>query len=891
MNTNPYSFLRSKFVNNLESVKSIEKLLQVFRLKKYLRKISILSLVYFFNVTSRCVQIKIAFFNEEYSDDLILRFKDHSVCNSSDKSSLHCKSKQRVEGEFPKGFSSSFHNMALKRKCTKQRDLNSIINSSGQNHSKTQSYQSMEPINWFSGPTDGIFSNFGSFNNQKQNETQCLVLENPSNIISTCGTEKRKRILPKKHLTTYLIFDYSSEFLIRCELFDYHLKLGVDYVTISINDVTKNEVNRHLFSLLLISLRFGYDPALSGLKNEHFLDFVSILTDLSVYSESNALNMLYRYLFSFLLHFEPEFYKNFTLNPYNPFVIRYKQILIPFLDVLFDQIEIISDLSKNEVSFHKIDRIKRSNFLYTFEFYKIKIRITPEALNAMKLNSCAQKRDFFKWFLDFYMIKGIRISTDDSFYSDCKDPDKASDYLKNINSVLETSIMDSDLFQILVQNHKKTIKLVELERVILSEDNIENIKHFSNLEILIFVSCVIYKYRSFLNIIEIFYPKLRILKLIGFRLSSKFFNVLTFSMLEDLDLSLSNYIGNPGCLLLQEKSNRLTSFKMDHTCFCFKIINFFMKSKLLKRLSIRNADLSYFRKNISFLGCHKSFDFLDLSGSTLGKLFLSFFSQNLKSEVLVLKNLKRRYEALTILNQTSLYLSTKHLRYSEDNISRNFFYFLRYFCYLESLEILDTSITMSEWQHFDLSHMFRLKSVNLSQNRLSDYNFNMLPLGINLDVLNVSECNLNVGLMSFLCFTKKSDSFKKIDISGNQLSMIDLAILIQFKNLTHLKITLANDVMANYFKEYGALCCENLKSLVFVSTSVEVSIFQFVMLQNSLLKLKFKFCTIYDTGLTRKNIFALKFLKKVTFFQTHFHPEVLKILDLFQILKIPVTFH
>ncbi|TBU00322.1 hypothetical protein CWI37_1043p0020 [Hamiltosporidium tvaerminnensis] len=883
MKKNPYMSYKYGFLFYKREQTILEPIICLLDCKVILRRFFFALGLICFNKFSNCVRITISFPNEVVKEDIIIDFDKDMYSDEFFERNLSNESvKYMVEQN--KVDSSSYHQNMVQ---IDERNKRCCVFSDNYNENKKKA-----KVNESSQPPETTYPLFNdNFGNHKQGEAQNFTTEPPLELKSTVEVEHNKHNLQSKPKTARLIFQYSTDYIIRSEFLDDYLKYDSDDVNLVLKDISENIINMNVFKVLLITLRFGYHPGLMSLNRDQFLEFVILLTDLTVYSESGVLDSLYKNLFSFIFCFEPEFYQQLNSNSYHRNAIIYRKAFIPFLGVLFDSIEVIFDFERSELCFYKNTGIRVFNLLYTGQLNSSILRTTPEALNIIYQHDNMEKQNFLSWFLNFYKIEGIRISANNFFYTECKDPDMAYNFLQTSDSPLGTIVYTNpNIFTIIMQNYKNDIKLIEFERIVLSENDIKTLILFDSLEILILVKCSFNIHSGFLEMLYIFFSRLKILKLIDLFLTSNFFNNLLLLQLIELDLSFSTFIGSPNDLKFETNSIQLTTFSMNGCSLPSIIIDSYLKSQLLKNLSIRNVDLTSLKPDFRIIQWQKSYHFLDISGCAFGNI-LDFFSSNLISESLILKNLKNRTEALKILKQESLYNSTKYLSYSGEYISDVFFNYFKMFRCLESIKIHETLTDTSLWQEYNLFFVCQLKSLDLSRNTLSKNTLTKLPLFSNLEQLNISKCNLKNGFMGFLYNKKQFLSLKRLDISRNQLNISDILVLNQLLNLTHLKITLENNILSKYYKEYGTICFKKLESLVLVSTYFDETIFHFVISNISLLKLKLKFCKVFHSGLTKENIYNLKFLKKITFCQTLFHQEVLKILDLFKMLRIYVIYH
>ncbi|KAK1347604.1 hypothetical protein LUQ84_002869 [Hamiltosporidium tvaerminnensis] len=80
-----------------------------------------------------------------------------------------------------------------------------------------------------------------------------------------------------------LIFEYSNSYVIRSMYFDNSNSSEINEIYLNIKDITKGNIDIHMFKECLNILCYGWNYGVSGLNNENFLDFIQLLSDLSCY--------------------------------------------------------------------------------------------------------------------------------------------------------------------------------------------------------------------------------------------------------------------------------------------------------------------------------------------------------------------------------------------------------------------------------------------------------------------------------------------------------------------------------------------------------------------------------------------------------------------------------
>ncbi|KAK1349082.1 hypothetical protein LUQ84_001763 [Hamiltosporidium tvaerminnensis] len=351
-----------------------------------------------------------------------------------------------------------------------------------------------------------------------------------------------------------LVFDYSDEFKIRSEYFD--AAINPKY---SIRNFTNLKIDIQTFKIFLYVLRFGYNIKFLELETEKFEVFLELFYDLQCYAESDIIRNLYKNMFSGLRNSNGSLDKNIGKKKFENILLIPNLLCLPFLNALFDTIDVKYDENTKELSFLKRTNQKKLNFFDRKEINEIIIRTTPEIL--MLLNDASGNNIvLLQQLISNFKINGIKISHDNIYYSESEYNNKASMYEYSIQTLPLSNKSDSSLLitSILNKNYFK-IKFLELERVNISETDILFVQQFIELESLMLYKCAIPPRSHFLWRIFSFYQKLVTLKIRGFVLSITFFKKLHSSKIESLDLSYSSFDKNTS--KLYEYSNGLNSLR------------------------------------------------------------------------------------------------------------------------------------------------------------------------------------------------------------------------------------------------------------------------------------------------------------------------------------------
>ncbi|TBU09413.1 hypothetical protein CWI36_0032p0020 [Hamiltosporidium magnivora] len=668
-----------------------------------------------------------------------------------------------------------------------------------------------------------------------------------------------------------IIFEYSNSYVIRSMYFDNCNSSEINEIYLNIKDITKGNIDIHMFKECLNILCYGWNYGVSGLNNENFLDFIQLLSDLSCYSESDALITLYKNLLPFLFSYAANISRSNVFNLPEIEFIKYREYFLPFLTVLYASVDIFFTSNTKELVFIEKNEIRKLYLDGMISSEKIIIRTTPIALKFMYKDYSKDKKIILSKLVFSYEILGIRISSDDRYYTACKNSDIANLFLKRNAGICDVKTFFFSVFYIHDFKKNEQIKYIEFERIDLTYDSRILGFGFYYLETLILVKCKFNKYPKVLSNVSFYFPNLKILRIIGFGLTNRFFNNLNYLKIETLDISGSNYVGSnlKFCINLPKL---LKEFRMDHSYPNYNILNSMILNDNLAVLSMRGVDFTCLKNFTSFRNGQKYFHCLDLSGCILDDSMLNFFSINIRSKILILEGFANMNHLQKILNQESLYASVRCLILSKDSLTLNIFDFLCKFKILEYLKISNLSINLLAPFVPDCRCKGYISEIDLSENKLSIFFLYFLCQFHQLKMLSLSMCNLETAFMEILCSTNLSTSLKNLNIAGKRMSELDIQQIALLKNLNILFVSFDDSVFSGSLRKYGALKSPNLEFLILVFTNVNCDIANFVIMLSSLKSLNFVKCKLNDDVLIINFNLYPPSLKSITFTKT-FIPE------------------
>ncbi|KAK1349260.1 hypothetical protein LUQ84_001441 [Hamiltosporidium tvaerminnensis] len=246
------------------------------------------------------------------------------------------------------------------------------------------------------------------------------------------------------------------------------------------------------------------------------------------------------------------------------------------------------------------------------------------------------------------------------YYSECYEKDK--DYIEN-NLPRESLtpklfVFSSKVLKAIIIMKKTQIRYLELERVTLTPYDICIMQNLNNLESLILVNCILPSKNQFFAKLCWHFLQLKVLKIIGFKLTEVFFNNLGNMKIEYLDLSYSFYKRYLYELLPWNENDALRGLRIDCAKLGYTCTNLLIKSRNLEYLSMRHLDFSNFKTKCDTLS-GKKYLVLDLAG---------IFSQKQKNFFLIgleVENLSLEYlDSIKLKNiheQNTLHSFTKKL--------------------------------------------------------------------------------------------------------------------------------------------------------------------------------------------------------------------------------------
>ncbi|TBU08499.1 hypothetical protein CWI36_0132p0020 [Hamiltosporidium magnivora] len=668
-----------------------------------------------------------------------------------------------------------------------------------------------------------------------------------------------KNTLVHQKSNNLVTFDYLQTFKIRSKYFDELAKTENEQIRLNIKDITKSNVDSHIFEECINVLKNGWNLDFLSIKEEEFLIIIWLLYDLICYAESNALFILYKNLlpFIFLYLTDASFFDE--LNFFNVDFVNHYKYFLPFIYVLYDTIHVTYNSIVKELVFIEKEQVTTDISLETHDIDEIIIRITPRALELILNENFEKKLIILNHIVCSYRIKGIRISKDNIFFTEIKDLDFACNPVhENTSLKMQTSF--AVVFKNINSIDKNKITSIEFERIIISDIDFSFCMALRNLKSLILVHCDGEKSNIFFRSLSKNFPELRALRIIGFILKNGFFNNLSLESLNFLDLSCCEYKSDlkfykcPEIKYLQE-------FHINYSKMNYKIINSIMLSAELKVLSMRGVDfyrLKYFENCDNW---KDTFEYLDLSRCMWNNFFLDFFSANIIAEILILDHLCGITHLKRILSQKSLQRSTKKLSLSGSLVDAELLFFISGFGILESLNISALEENTNTSLNSNHNYLNNLVSPNPTRNKLENASLSFINQFNRLAELDISDVCLKAGFMAYICLPCLIISLIKIDISGNLLCPYDIFQIGLLINLRHLVIFLDNEVFSEFLKIHGNLRCLNLETLILCSTIINKDVKNLIISQPLLKNVELRKCII------EPNIFRINCSSKAIFFE------------------------
>ncbi|TBU01941.1 hypothetical protein CWI37_0593p0010 [Hamiltosporidium tvaerminnensis] len=677
--------------------------------------------------------------------------------------------------------------------------------------------------------------------NEKYRESSSLQnITNEDN--GMMNTEDRGTILINQR-KKLVIFDYLDTFMIRSKYLDELSMSENEELKLNINDITKSHIDSEIFEECMNTLQYGWCSIFYDLKKEQFLSLIRLLYDLDCYSDSNALFIFYENLLPFIFSYLAD---RSCINISNLTGVDFKsntKYFLPFIYVLYDSIEINFNTNNKELTLIEREQDIKKITYEKHNIFEIIIRTTPRALDIIYDENSKDKWVFLNCIICSFKIEGIRISSNDMYFSECKNIDLKCESILHNSKIYEMNTAFISVFTTIELMKRSEIKSIEFEKVVLSDLDVLFLISLINIESLSIVKCTMTRSTFHFRKLARYFPKLKILRIVGFELQYGFFNRLPLTNIEVLDISCSRYIGNLNHLK-SERMNSLIELGISYTYLNYKILNFLMLSNNLKVLTMRGVDSLRLRHFNECDNWQRSFQYLDLSRGKLHDFFLTFFSMNIKAEVLFLENLNRTGHLKKILEQKSLYESTKKLSLSGCFISEDLIDYICEFKFLEHLYLFCLKQEFLDLSFFKCKFISILVVLNLSKNELKKETLDSLKHFDRLETLNLSDCSLKPEFMSYLCVPSLIASVAKLKLSGNIFCASDIFKIGFFINLVYLSITLDNKVFADYLTEYRVLRCMNLEKLVLVTTDLNIDIKNLILSLPSLRSVKLIRCTI-----------------------------------------------
>ncbi|TBU13643.1 hypothetical protein CWI38_0373p0030 [Hamiltosporidium tvaerminnensis] len=724
-----------------------------------------------------------------------------------------------------------------------------------------------------------------------QKNTQALKSASIRESESFCIDESVDKQIPLLSPNdSILIFDYSYAYMIRSRYFDSLIYSGFTEIILNIKNITKSNIDVIMCKECLNILCYGLNYCILGLNNENFLDFIWFFHDLSCYSESDALDIFYKNLLPFLFSYIEDKSSPNVFNMKDSDFLKYRNIFLPFLTASYDTIDIFFNINTKELMFIEKKGIRKFNLFGLDITEEIVIRTTPKALFLMQNHQINYKQFFLEKIIGSFRIIGMRISGDDIYYSEYKDSEISCSSLKNNSEICNMQTSFCLIFTIIAHKTNE-IKLIEFERILLSETDISTLKNIKNLETLILVKCNSEKFADFLrNTVQIF-GNLRNLQVIGYTLDNGFFKLIHTTNIEILDLSCSRYGGSTTTLTIG-KMRTLEEFRINYSNLNSIILESIIECNSLKVLRMRKISFSKSEGFKNFDNWRKSYRILDISGGIFTDYLLKFFLTNIYCEILILENFCSLCDLIKILDQKSLHLSTKNLNLSKNLISYKVFKVLDKFENLEYLNISNLNKDSLEFYCLDL--LIPPSSFDINPNIILDKdNCKTVPeLSPNyMQEKYQSIFDYKTGFLECLCATGLSTFLKGINISGNEIDSANILRLEWFLNLDYLIVSFNDRIFSDFLKEYGALKCSKLKTLVLVSTNINNDIYYFVMTLPLLRNFELRECKSIDEILTSNLTLYPMFLETIFVINTEVSSHYRIILNEFSKRGISVIFY
>ncbi|TBU06726.1 hypothetical protein CWI38_2517p0020, partial [Hamiltosporidium tvaerminnensis] len=582
-------------------------------------------------------------------------------------------------------------------------------------------------------------------------------------------------------------------------------------------------IDSSLFEECIYVLRYGWNCNFLGIKKENFLNLISLIYDLKCYSNSDALLTLYKSLLTYIFVYLENRSFNDTFDLTKDDFITHKKHFLSFIYVLYDSIEVTYDSNNNELTFIEKKNVKKEISIQYHNVDEIIIRITPRALELIDQERHTNKSTLLNCIISVYKIKGIKISSDNSFFYESKNSDSVRNSAINKLQIENMNTSFISVFVCMRYIEKRELISIEFERIVVSEPDIIFLYCLPHLKTLTLVKCTCEDFEAFFRALYLNFPELQKLRFVRLTLLIDFFNNLYYMKIEILELLFSEiYI-----------------YKIEN-------IKLSMLSKVLEVLSFKGIAFTNYEYSECFENWQKIFRSLILSYCKLCYTSLKFFSENIKAKKLYLNYFQTESQLVNILNHKSLHISTRKLSLCGNRIDSKLFYIITHFEFLEYLNL--SSLKENSYNFYMSEHKFysKLVDLNLSGNKIKEISFGFAKQLDRLVGLNLFNCNLKPGSLSDFCLGFMNNSLKRINLAGNVLHLSDIIQIGLLINLEKLVLSLDNKVFSEFIEKYGALSFQNLETLILILTNLDDAIINFIISQPSLKSIELRNCTIRD---------------------------------------------
>ncbi|TBU05767.1 hypothetical protein CWI36_0581p0010 [Hamiltosporidium magnivora] len=217
---------------------------------------------------------------------------------------------------------------------------------------------------------------------------------------------------------------------------------------------------------------------------------------------------------------------------------------------------------------------------------------------------------------------------------------------------------------------------------------------------------------------------------------------------------------------------------------------------------------------------------------------------NTTSDVLLLEFFDDSRKLIQISNQPSLHFGTKEISLAGNEMQLEIIHSLKNFKVLEYLNFSNLKNISMENFYCDCGFKLYLIEIDLSRNMLSRSFSTFFSQFSQLKRLNLSNCDLETGLLEFLGSINLQISVKKLELAKNNLTKFDIYQIYLLSNLKYLTVSFDGELCSDFIKTCGYLKFLNLETIVLVSTNANSDICNFLMIQPSLKNLKFIVCNI-----------------------------------------------